>query len=58
VGVFLAEKHSLDAGVGSTGRWSRASGVVAVCGSGVQSAPDAGRLMSTCPVWNDVSNCA
>ena len=29
-GVFLAEKHSPDAGVGSTGRWSRASGVVSV----------------------------
>ena len=27
-GVFLAEKHSPDAGVGSTGRWSRASGVL------------------------------
>jgi len=50
-GVFLSpdggvgstsEKHSPDGGVGSTGRWSRASGVVSVCGSGVQSAPDAG----------------
>jgi len=29
-GVFLAEKHSPDAGVGSTGRGSRASGVVSV----------------------------
>ena len=29
-GVFLAEKHSPDAGAGSTGRWSRASGVVSV----------------------------
>ena len=29
-GVFLAKKHSPDAGVGSTGRWSRASGVVSV----------------------------
>ena len=28
--VFLAEKHSPDAGVGSTGRWSRASGVVSL----------------------------
>ena len=37
-GVFLAP----DAGVGSTGRWSRASGVVSVCGLGVQSAADAG----------------
>jgi len=34
-------KHSPDAGVGSTARWSRASGVVSVCGSGVQSAPNA-----------------
>ena len=29
-GVFLAEKHSPDAGADSTGRWSRASGVVSV----------------------------
>ena len=29
-GVFLAEKHSPDAGAGSTERWSRASGVVTV----------------------------
>ena len=28
--MFLAEKYSPDAGVGSTGRWSRASGVVSV----------------------------
>jgi len=57
-GSVLAEKHSLDAGVGSTGRWSRASGVVSVCGSGVQSAPDAERLLFARPVWSDVSKCA
>ena len=28
--VFLAEKHSPNAGVGCTGRWSRVSGVVSV----------------------------
>jgi len=37
-----SREHSPDAGVGSTGRWSRASGVVSVSGSGVQNAPDAG----------------
>ena len=41
VGVFLTEKYSPDAGVGSTGSWSKASGVVSVSGAGVQSAPDA-----------------
>jgi len=41
-GSVLAEKHSPDAGVGSIGRWSRAFGVVSVCGSGVQSATDTG----------------
>ena len=31
VGIFgEVEKHSPDAGIGSTGRWSRASGVVSV----------------------------
>jgi len=50
-------EHSPDAGVGSTGRWSRASGVVSVCGSGVQSAPDAGRLLFERPVVRDVSEC-
>ena len=52
------EKHSPDAGSGSTGRWSRASGVMSVCGSGVQSAPDAGRLLLKRPVVRDVSKCA
>jgi len=37
----LEKSHSPDAEVGSTRRWNKASGVVSVCGSGVQNAPDA-----------------
>ena len=49
--MFLAKEHSLDAGVGSIGRWTRVSGVVSVCGLGVQNAPDADtgrRAVSVC----------
>jgi len=48
----LEKLRAPGAGVGSTGRWSRASGVVSVCGSGVQSAPDAGTgrwVVTVCP---------
>ena len=48
--VFLTKKHSPDAGVGSTGRWPRASGVRSVGGSGVQNAPDAGTERSAVTV--------
>ena len=60
-GVFFAEKHSPDAGVGSTGRWSRASGVVSVtqvCRAHRTLAPDVGRLLFERPVVCDVSECA
>jgi len=60
VGVFLAEKHSPDADGGSTGRWSRASGVVSVaqvCRAHRTLAPDAGRLLFERPVVCDVSEC-
>jgi len=36
MGVFLAEKYSLDTGVGSIGRWTRASGVLSVSSTGVE----------------------
>ena len=58
--VFLAEKHSPDAGVGSTGRWSRASGVVSVaqvCRAHWTLAPDAERLLFKRLVVCDVSEC-
>ena len=35
--VFLAKKHSPDAGVGCTGRWNRASGALSAAGAGVGS---------------------
>ena len=57
-GVFLTKKHSPDAGVGSTGRWSRASGAVSVtlvCRAHRSLAPDAGRLLFARPVVRDVS---
>ena len=41
-GVFLAEKHSPDAGFGSTGRWTRESGALSAAGAGVECTPDAG----------------
>ena len=37
MGVFLAKKHSPDAGVGCTGRWNRASGALSAAGVGVGS---------------------
>jgi len=40
-GVFLTKKHSSDAGVGSTGRWTRESGALSVAGVGIECAPDA-----------------
>ena len=41
-GVFLAEKPSSNAGVGSTWRWTRASGALSAAGAGIECAPDAG----------------
>jgi len=41
VRVFLTKKHSLNAGVGSTGRWTRESGALSSAGIGVECTPDA-----------------
>ena len=62
MGVFLTEKHSPDASVGSIGRWHQASGVFSVSGVSEKSASNAriGRVPDTVGASGvaDVSKCA